>query len=95
MVDSSDAERFQLARETLQEVLADDRLASAPLLVLSNKVDVSNATTQEIVQALNIQSLRRSWYVQPTCALNGQGIVEGLEWLAKEVKNGKRTRASE
>lgn len=93
VVDSSDAERMQLAKETLEEVLSDDRLADVPLLVLANKIDLSNATTQDIVAGLNIQALRRDWFVQPTCALSGQGIVEGLEWLATQTKKRNKRKA--
>jgi ADP-ribosylation factor protein 1 len=93
VVDTSDAERMAFAKETLSEVLSDDRLANAPLLVFANKVDISNMTTPEVVSSMGLQNLRREWYVQPTCALSGSGLCEGFEWLSKEVKN-KRKRSA-
>jgi hypothetical protein len=32
----------------------------------------------------------RSWYVQPCCALTGDGLLHGLEWLAQELKKVKK-----
>jgi small GTP-binding protein len=90
VVDTSDAERLSLAKETLSEVLADERLSGAPLLVLANKIDISNMSTPEVVSNMGLQTLRREWYVQPTCALNGSGLCEGFEWLSKQVKDKKK-----
>jgi hypothetical protein len=28
--------------------------------------------------------------LQPCCALNGDGLVEGFEWLRKQLKAGKK-----
>ncbi len=78
VVDTSDGERLELAKNTLNEVLSDDRLNNAPLLILANKIDLSGKSTQEIVSTMGIQNLRREWFVQPTCALDGSGLVEGL-----------------
>ena len=89
-MDTSDAERLSLAKETLSEVLADERLSGAPLLVLANKIDISNMSTPEVVSNMGLQTLRREWYVQPTCTLNGSGLCEGFEWLSKQVKDKKK-----
>ncbi len=32
---------------------------------------------------------RREWFVQRTCAVNGDGLTDGLDWLARRLK--KRT----
>lgn len=38
---------------------------------------------------MGLHNLRREWYLQPSCALTGNGLCEGLEWLAKAVTNKK------
>jgi len=44
----------------------------------------------EITEKLGLQSLRnRSWYIQATCATNGEGLYEGLDWLSNQLKNVK------
>lgn len=41
----------------------------------------------EIQDKLGLTRLRdRNWYVQPSCATNGEGIYEGLTWLSANCK---------
>jgi len=47
MVDSSDRERFSLSRNELNELLAMEELASVPFVVLGNKIDLSDAASEE------------------------------------------------
>lgn len=45
----------------------------------------------EITQQLGLQSLtRRAWYIQSTCATTGDGLYEGLEWLADALRKAGR-----
>ena len=34
----------------------------------------------------------RPWFIQPTCATNGEGLYPGLDWLANTLD--KRPKAS-
>ena len=88
VVDSADRERVSEAREELESILSDDRVRSASLLVLSNKVDLPGAqSTSELTEKLGLHQHRnRDWYVQAACATTGEGIVDGLEWLANSLK---------
>ena len=96
VVDSSDRQRFAEAKEELDGMLADDRLRAASLLVFSNKTDMpGSATTAEVTEKLGLRERReRDWYIQATCAVTGEGIVEGLEWLANSLKGKKKTTMS-
>ncbi|SGY12409.1 BQ5605_C011g06499 [Microbotryum silenes-dioicae] len=59
VVDSSDRERMADCRDELHELLREERLAGASLLVLANKQDISGAlTSEEIADALELCSLR-------------------------------------
>ncbi|XP_055102091.1 ADP-ribosylation factor 3-like isoform X2 [Symphalangus syndactylus] len=76
VVDSNDRERVNEAREELMRMLAEDKLRDAALL---------------ITDKLGLHSLRhRNWYIQATCATSGDGLYEGLDWLANQLKNKKR-----
>jgi ADP-ribosylation factor-like protein 5B len=36
----------------------------------------------EISEKLSLHSIREhNWHIQTCCALTGEGVVEGLEWL--------------
>ena len=91
VVDSNDSVRIKEAREELELVLQDDRLRDAALLVLANKQDMPHAmSTTEVTDKLGLASMRsRDWFIQATCAVNGDGIVDGLEWLANTLKKKK------
>ncbi|XP_019734445.1 ADP-ribosylation factor 1-like [Hippocampus comes] len=89
VVDSNDRDRCSEAREELMRMLAEDELSGALLLVFANKQDLPNAmTASEITDKLGLHSLRdRQWYIQATCATNGEGLYEGLDWLSNRLKN--------
>ncbi|KAK0624683.1 ADP-ribosylation factor family-domain-containing protein [Bombardia bombarda] len=88
VVDSNDRDRVVEAREELQRMLNEDELRDAALLVFANKQDLPNAmNAAEITDKLGLHSLRqRSWYIQATCATSGDGLYEGLEWLAGTLR---------
>ena len=49
------------------------------------------ASATEITEALGLNKISdKQWYVQATCATSGDGLVEGLEWLAQRVKEKKK-----
>jgi len=87
VVDSNDRERITEAQEELQKMLQEDELREATLLVFANKQDLPNAmTASELTDKLGLQNLRnRRWYIQATCAVQGHGLYEGLDWLSSEL----------
>ncbi|KAG2012808.1 hypothetical protein GB937_006894 [Aspergillus fischeri] len=93
VVDSNDRDRIVEAREELQRMLNEDELRDALLLVFANKQDLPNAMSPaEITQQLGLQSLtRRAWYIQSTCATTGDGLYEGLEWLADALRKSNNS----
>ncbi|CAD8093732.1 unnamed protein product [Paramecium sonneborni] len=89
VIDSSDKERINVAKEELGRLMSDDELRDASLLILANKFDISQVTVDELISKLELQSLRREWYVQTTCAITGDGLYQGLDWLSKQFKKRK------
>uniref|UniRef100_A0A8C6R056 ADP-ribosylation factor n=1 Tax=Nannospalax galili TaxID=1026970 RepID=A0A8C6R056_NANGA len=87
VVDSNDHERIQEGADVLQKMLLEDDLQDAVLLLFANKQDLPNAMAiSEMADKLGLQSLRnRTWYVQATCATQGTGLYEGLDWLSNEL----------
>uniref|UniRef100_A0A646QHG3 ADP-ribosylation factor n=1 Tax=Hemiscolopendra marginata TaxID=943146 RepID=A0A646QHG3_9MYRI len=87
VVDSNDRERITEAQEELQKMLQEDELRDAVLLVFANKQDLPNAmSAAELTDKLGLNQLRgRRWYIQATCATQGYGMYEGLDWLSNEL----------
>lgn len=96
VLDSSDVDRVEEAREELMSMLDSDELASIPLLVYANKQDMPRALSPAAVAAkLDMAKLRgREWHVQGCSALTGDGLYEGLDWLAGSVMAAAKRRSS-
>ena len=92
VVDSSDRERFAEVKDELFDLMGDDRLRNAVLLVLANKQDMPNAANPaELTDKLDLMSLRsHEWYIQACSAISGEGLVDGLSWLAPKIKEHKK-----
>ncbi|RCN50680.1 ADP-ribosylation factor family protein [Ancylostoma caninum] len=92
VVDSTDRERVDEARSTLSMILEEPNLRERKfhLLVFANKQDLPNAmTTTEVTKALQLETLENlEWHIQPSNAISGDGLIEGLDWLHSTfVKN--------
>merc|ERR1712188_364856 len=87
VVDSNDRERVTEAKDELNRMLSEDELRDGVLLVLSNKSDLPQAmSAAETADKLGLHSLRnRQWFIQATCATNGEGLYEGLDWLSNTI----------
>merc|ERR1712193_138700 len=69
VVDSNDRDRIEDAREELFQMLQEDEMRDAVLLVLANKQDLPNAmTTSEVAENLGLHNNRnRQWFIQSSC----------------------------
>lgn len=87
IVDSNDQDRIDMAADQLNEVLAEEALKSSVLLVVANKQDLNGSLSPNAVtDRLVVMNLRgRDWLVQGTSCATGQGISEGMNWLAQTL----------
>jgi len=87
VVDSNDRERIEEAREELHKMVSEDELKDSIILIFANKQDLPNAvSTSELSEKLGLNTLKgRQWYIQATCAPEGTGLYEGLDWLSQEL----------
>ena len=89
VVDSADQERLPIVKEELGKMMNEEELKDALLLVFANKQDLPYALGKaEVVQKLGLPSLtkNRIWSIQGTCAMNGEGLYEGFDWLLQNLK---------
>ncbi|KAL9653262.1 hypothetical protein ABK040_010969 [Willaertia magna] len=87
VVDSNDRDRIGEARDELHKMLSDDQLRDCVVLLLANKQDLPNAmSAAEMTDKLALHNLRqRNWFIQPCCAVSGEGLFEGLDWLSNSL----------
>ncbi|CAE8611819.1 unnamed protein product [Polarella glacialis] len=85
----------QAFNEMLEEYLAElnllmseDELRDSVLLVWANKQDLPGALLPaKIASKLQLHKLRnRTWHIQGTVALTGEGLSESMDWLAKTFR---------
>ena len=43
-------------------------------------------TAAELSKQFNLTSIKgHSWHIQACCALTGEGLYEGMEWLTEDI----------
>eukprot|EP00906_Rhabdomonas_costata_P002855 RCo004438 len=88
VVDAADKKRIEETGIELNKLLAEEKLAGIPVLVLANKQDLANALSPgEISEALQLPSIRdRKWHIQGCSAVTGNGLNDGMEWAIKALQ---------
>ena len=89
VVDSSDRERLNDCKRELHQLLLEERLIGASLLVFANKQDLPNSlTAEEVAQFLDLEKITtHHWNVLACSAYSGHNLVTGLEWLVSDVSS--------
>eukprot|EP01098_Paradermamoeba_levis_P010872 TRINITY_DN4584_c0_g1_i1.p1 TRINITY_DN4584_c0_g1~~TRINITY_DN4584_c0_g1_i1.p1 ORF type:complete len:183 (-),score=23.12 TRINITY_DN4584_c0_g1_i1:64-612(-) len=90
-IDCNDGARLKEAKDELWKVLESPELANSVLLIFANKQDLPNSLPgDEITKQLELNKLTtHSWFVQPTCATKGEGLDEGFDWIAEQIREKK------
>ncbi|CAF4137268.1 unnamed protein product, partial [Rotaria magnacalcarata] len=84
VIDSTDRERLPISKEELFHMLQSEELRSASVLIFANKQDIKDAmSSAEISKQLSLTSIKdQAWHIQACCALTGEGLYQGLDWIA-------------
>jgi ADP-ribosylation factor-like protein 5B len=90
MVDSTDRGRMGLVRDELFRLLSNEELDPKGVLVLANKQDLPDAmSVADLSEALNLHAIQgHEWHIQASCALTGEGLWEGLDWVSARCAGG-------
>uniref|UniRef100_A0A8D1Z1K1 ADP-ribosylation factor-like protein 14 n=1 Tax=Sus scrofa TaxID=9823 RepID=A0A8D1Z1K1_PIG len=95
VVDSSDTQRLEDSRREFEHILKNEHIKNVPVILLANKQDVPGAmNAEEITRMFKVKKLcsDRNWYVQPCCAVTGDGLMEGFRKLTGFVKSHMKPR---
>ncbi|RIA04113.1 hypothetical protein BRARA_K01688 [Brassica rapa] len=68
----------------------EEELKGAVVLIFANKQDLPGALDDAAVtEALELHKIKsRQWAIFKTCAVKGEGLFEGLDWLSNTLKSG-------
>jgi len=91
VVDSAAPNRLQESKEELWKILNDEELTGAKLLIYANKQDDASAIPiNKLTEAFDLYQIKdRQWFIQSTCAIQGTGLYEGLDWLSNALLSSK------
>ncbi|NXQ20156.1 ARL14 protein, partial [Peucedramus taeniatus] len=95
VVDSSDKRRLEESRREFELILKNESMKNVPVVVLANKQDLPGAlNAEEITRKLKMKKYcsDRNWYVQPCCAITGEGLAEALQRVATFARQYKKSK---
>ncbi|OMJ67469.1 hypothetical protein SteCoe_35360 [Stentor coeruleus] len=83
VIDSTDVDRMDTAKQEMITMLQESDLKGVPLLVFANKQDMPGALSEvQVSQMLGLSLIKnRQWRIVKASAKLGEGISEGLDWL--------------
>lgn len=89
VVDSSDKQRMNDCRQELNNLLEEERLLGATLLVFANKQDLPGSLScDQVAEALQLSSIKgHHCKVFPSSAMTGQNITQGLDWVLSDISS--------
>ncbi|ELP93904.1 ADP-ribosylation factor, arf, putative [Entamoeba invadens IP1] len=89
VVDSCDKERMELAGKELHFISQEKELKNSVIAVFANKQDdVAHAMpVEEIATVLKLTEMKDvTWSIFKTSGITGEGIMEGMSWIASKCK---------
>lgn len=88
VVDSSDTLRMVVAKDELDMMLKhpDIQGKAVPILFFANKIDLPDAMpASKIGQILGLEHLQNPCHIQPSNAVSGEGLEQGIDWLSDQL----------
>jgi ADP-ribosylation factor protein 1 len=88
VIDSNNRDAdLKLEGAQLKEIFDRFGKADLPTLVFANKQDLPMAlSVSQIADLMGLHHLGiTNWYIQATCAVTGDGLYEGLDWLHRQL----------
>ncbi|KAK3912377.1 ADP-ribosylation factor-like protein 2 [Frankliniella fusca] len=87
VVDSADKRRLLDCKKELHQLLEEERLAGATLLVFANKQDLAGALSfEEIRDVMDLTSIKtHHWQIVGCSAVTGSHLLEGIDWLIDDI----------
>mmetsp|Transcript_7981 Transcript_7981/g.19006 ORF Transcript_7981/g.19006 Transcript_7981/m.19006 type:complete len:188 (-) Transcript_7981:30-593(-) len=94
VLDSTDKVRMCVAKDELEHMLGHKTIKDMriPVLFFANKMDKPSALTPaECMEELGLSSITdKAWHIAASCATTGEGVEEGIDWLATHVGKVER-----
>ena len=88
IIDSHDKDRFEDAIEFFEDKLEEDELKNCPILIMANKQDLNESLSNDEITLFlrNEKYNNRKWRIIETSGITGQGLEEGMQWMASTIR---------
>jgi len=89
VIDSSDQSRLQSCKVELHELLKQEKLAGASLLIFYNKSDIEGCMSlKQIEEFLDLNRIHsRHWAILPSSGVTGSGLYQGINWMVNDISS--------
>lgn len=89
VIDSSDKDRIDIAKQELFLIMQEDDLKDVPIAILANKQDLDGALTDiQISEMMGLSDIKnRQWAIFKTIAKTGKGLDDAFKWLTGILKS--------
>lgn len=89
VIDSSDKDRIDIAKQELFLLMQEDDLKDVPIAILANKQDLDGALTDiQISEMMGLSDIKnRQWAIFKTIAKTGKGLDDAFKWLTGILKS--------
>ena len=89
VVDSVDRFRLEECKAQLRDILSQEKLAGASLMIFANKQDLGGSLSHEEIAAhLGLSETDisgRHWSIAGCSAMTGDGLAAGFDWIVKDI----------
>ncbi|KAL0034359.1 hypothetical protein WJX77_010983 [Trebouxia sp. C0004] len=89
VVDTTDVHRLEDCRSELHNLLKEERLTGATLLIFANKQDLAGSlAATQLQKVLDLEAMgTRHWRIVGCSAVTGAGLIDGFDWVVSDIKS--------
>jgi small GTP-binding protein len=82
-----DSDHLDQMKELICKILKDDLLKDVIVLFFVNKQDGLNPMQMDdLVKFFNLDQMKHQFSIQRCCAVDGNGLLEGFNWIKQNLK---------
>ena len=87
VIDSNDSDRINEVKQELHCITNEPEMEKLNcVLIYNNKIDLPNSLHHNSLEnLLELYKLKKTWHIQPCCAITDEGIPEGFDWISKNI----------
>ncbi|CDW84081.1 arf-like gtpase [Stylonychia lemnae] len=93
---ADDSQQSLVSKMEFFNLLIHNDLKDAVILVFANKIDLPTAmNAAQITELFSLHEIKNhEWFIQGCCALTGEGLEDGLNWLTSKLSQKHKLKAS-